>query len=127
MKFFTLGPLFFISFISVFTFTIKLDHLSSVMSAFPRSTLMGAIIVEELQFTPRFHLIKARAAITHYFSSNLDSYISYELELTFINTDTNLVVSDNSANRVTISLSSDLMVDKQYIRTLTITLEEQYA
>lgn len=123
MHLFFLGPMFFVAFLSLYTFSYNLSHTRNVFLSLSKSTIIGTVIVEEDTFTPRFHYQKTTEAIENYFISNLNEHIDYELTLTFYDQSSDTLVLDNSADRVDISFSAHLVMTYNYRQTLTISLE----
>jgi len=122
MKLFLYGPLLFVSSLSIFNFSYKLDHVRQIFLSLPKSTFVSSVYVEEAKMTPRFNYDKARKAVNDYFVINLRSNTSWDYTLVFINLDTGQEVVDNFANELHITFSAKLLLQLYYQQTLIVTL-----
>ncbi|MGE4341548.1 MAG: hypothetical protein AB7E23_00425 [Bacilli bacterium] len=127
MKLFFLTPLLFIAFLSIFTFSTKLNHVQNVFLSMPKSTFMASVVIEEATQTPRFHYQRTCEAVERYFTSNIKTGVTYEYILYFIDKDANEEVFDNRGNELRIDFSASLIFHDEYQQALIISLGTNYA
>lgn len=127
MKLFFFSGLILVCSLSLFHFSYRLNHIRLVFLSLTRSTFVNTIYVEETNYTPRFMYQKTVYMIEEFFTTNIHQSIEYQLDMVFINLDTNLEVMDNSANQVLVYLSCDLIMNYQFHDQVRVTLIENHA